>query len=125
MLRQIFHQDIPVDIPSDIQSLAVELNVKKQKSFVICISKPPLHNNVYFFSNLKRFIDGYDKIFKNITIIADFNLEATETAVDFLKAQREFYNLIKLGTCFKSIKGTCIGLVPNLSLHHLIYSILK
>ena len=62
------------EIPSNIQLLEIELNLKKQKWLAICIYNRPLQNNVYFFSDVTNFVDKYVKNYSNILFMGDFNL---------------------------------------------------
>ena len=62
-LLMYINQNIPSRIlkahtlPDDIEILCVEINLKKQKWFVISIYRPPNLNEKYFIDNLSRVTD--------------------------------------------------------------------
>ena len=47
-------QLLKFEIPSDIQAIPLELNIKKEKWFFLCIYKPPSMNSQYFLDSLSH-----------------------------------------------------------------------
>ena len=48
---------------------------------------------------------------KNISVMVDFNLESTKTAINTFIDQHELYNLIKEKTCLKTESGSYVDLI--------------
>ena len=63
------------EIPSDIQAIPFEVNIRKEKWFFLCIYKTPSINSQYFLNSLSKFIDYYCNVCKSHTEIGDFILE--------------------------------------------------
>ena len=86
-------------------------------------------------------LDHYLKTYENFIVIGDFNKSETSPALVSFLDEQKCKNIIKNKTCFKSVEGSCIGLIltsrPSLhqftnvfetgiSDHHLlIYTMLK
>lgn len=127
-------------IPPDIQAIPLEINLRKEKWFFLCIYKPPFQNNQYFLDFISNIIDHYSDVYDNHIAMGDFNLEPSHALLSAFMISDNFYNLIKTSTCFKG-QGSCIDLIltnrkycfkntasfeTGLSdHHHLIYSMLK
>ena len=65
-------------IPSDIQAIPFEVNMRKEKWFFLCIYKPPSMNSQYFLDSLSDIIDYYSNVYDNHIVIGDFNLEPSQ-----------------------------------------------
>ena len=114
----LFHirGDIPqkfLKLRSDgnIESICVEINLRKRKSFIKDSNNP----SESFISNhlecLNRIIDEYSKKYQNFLFLGDFNATANE------KCMEEFFNLNGLTSLIKKSsfknpdKPTCIDLI--------------
>ena len=134
--RQLFD----FKFPTDIQILAVELNLRKTKWLLLNIYRPPSQSLIYFLSHLADAILYYSR-YESVLINSDFNAESdTPDLLNFLNSN-QLHNHMKEKTCWKSIHGSCIDLVisnkkyslmntgtveTGLSdFHSLIYSMLK
>ena len=128
------------DIPSNIQIIPFELNLRKEKWMFMCIYRPPSQNKQYFLEKLSEIIDHFSSIYDNYIILGDFNMEPSDSILKTFMQSHNLFNLIKSNTCFKG-RGSCIDLIltnrkfcfKNSSTfetglsdhHHLIYSMLK
>ena len=88
-------------IPDDIELICVELNLKKQKWVIIGIYRPPSMNERYFFDNLSRLVDYYNKNYDRLVIMGDFNSEPADEHVQSFCYSYNLHNLVKENTCFK------------------------
>ena len=127
-------------LPSNIQIIPFELNLKKEKWLFVRIYKPPLQNNQYFASILSDLLDFYSTEYDNKVVLGDLNLELSSPSMLSFMDSQNFVNLIKSKIYFKGT-GSCIGLIlrnrkysfKNTSSyetglsdhHHLIYSVMK
>ena len=128
-------------LPNDIQAIAIELNLRKEKWLVVSIYKPPSQNNKYFLEELTKMIDYYSNIYEKQVIMGDFNIESNNKVLTDFMDEHLYINLIKDKTCFKGQRGTCIDLLLTNQRncfkksssyetgisdhHHLIYTMLK
>ena len=58
----------------DIQTIILELNLRKEKWLVISVYKPPSQNATYFLHWLSQVIDFYSITYEKQVIMGDFNL---------------------------------------------------
>ena len=128
-------------IPSNIQTIPFEINLRKEKWLVPSNYKAPSYENKYFLWYLKNLLEFYSTRYEKVITLGDFDVEAENKAMkDFLQ-EHTFYNMMKQNTCFKGGGGSCIdllitkskfsfmktnsfeiGLIDN---HHMIYTILE
>ena len=127
-------------LPSNIQIIPFELNLKKEKWLFVRIYKPPLQNNQYFVSILSDLRDFYSTEYDNKVVLGDLNLELLSPSMLSFMDSQNFVNLIKNKIYFQGA-GSCIGLIlrkrkysfKNTSSyetglsdhHHVIYSVMK
>ena len=95
-------------VPSDIQIIPIEINLRKSKWLVLSIYRPPRTEIACFIENITKLLDIYN--YENILIMGDFNLESNDNKLESLIDTFGLYSMNKEATCFKSIKGTCIDL---------------
>ena len=99
------------DCPSDIQVIPFEINLKKQKCFVIAIYTPPSRCKNYFITELTKMLDKCRGSYENTVILGDFNMQPTNQMLKTFLEDNTFVNLIKSNTCFKLKPGSCIDLI--------------
>ena len=95
------------EIPSGIQAIPFEVNIRKEKWFFLCIYKPPSINSQYFLDSLSNIIDYYSNAYDNHLVIGEFNLEPSQMYLETFMETHNYFNLIKNNTCFK-VPGSCI-----------------
>jgi len=145
-LLTFVRSDIPsrqltnTSIPSGIQILCVELNLRKRKWILLNVYRPPKQDPNFFLDKLSEcliYFSNYDSIIIN----GDMNLEPVNPILSNFVEVNSLHNHIKEKTCWKSVSGTCIDLIlsnskyslfnsgtveTGLSDHHLlVYSMLK
>ena len=81
------------EISSDIQALAFEINLRKEKWFFLSIDKPPSQNCQYFLDSLHNIIEIYSGVYGNHIVLGDFNMDPSYTQ---LSAFMEHYNYCNL-----------------------------
>ena len=88
------------DLPMDIESLFLELNLRNQKVLLVGAYRPPSQDARYFLRHLAQQISliGYDEVI----ILGDFNLPDSSEHFNGLKAELDIQNLVHEPTCFKS-----------------------
>ena len=97
-------------LPSDIECIFLELNVRKCKWLLVGTYHPPSQNDHYFFENLDKAIDVYSH-YEKVLLARDFNAEISEFCLDSFLYQHELKNLVKEKTCFKNVSNpSCIDL---------------
>ena len=60
-------------LPSDIQCLFIELNVRKVKWLVVGCYHPPSQNDDCYFCNLSKALDSLNSNYEKFLVIGDFN----------------------------------------------------
>ena len=87
-------------IPSNIQIIPFEINLRKEKWLVASIYKAPSQENKYFLWYLTNLLELYSTRYKKVIVLGDFNIEAENKVMkDFLQ-EHTFYNMMKQNTCF-------------------------
>ena len=97
-------------MPSDIQVIPFEINMRKEEWFFLCICKPTSMNSQYFLDSLSDIIDYYSNVYDNHIVIGDFNLEPSQMYLKTFLETHNYFNLVKNNTCFKG-PGSCIDLI--------------
>ena len=97
-------------IPSNIQIIPFEVNLRKEKCLVASIYKAPSRENKYCLCYLTNLLEFYSTRYEKVIVLDDFNMEAeTKVMKDFLQ-EHTFYNIKKQNTCFKGDGSSCIDL---------------
>ena len=101
-------EDIPSKLmsnhtfPNDIESLLIEINLKKSTFRLLGGYRPPRQSDTYFFEALNRGLDMYRDTFEKLLLTGDFNTNVTEPCLgEFLDANG-LKNIVKHNTCFKN-----------------------
>ena len=127
-------------LPTNIQIILFEINLRKEKWLFVSIYKPPSQSNQYFLDLLSDLLDFYSQGYDNKVILGGFNLEPSNPSIVSFMNNQNLFNLVKRNTCFKE-EDSCIDLIltnrkysfkktrffeTGLSdHHHLIYSVMK
>ena len=82
-------------LPSNIQIIPFELNLRKDKWLFVSIYKPPLQNNQYFVGILSDLPDFYSNEYDNEVVLGDFNLEPSSPSMLSFMDSQNFLSLIK------------------------------
>ena len=73
---------------------------------------PPSQPDQYYFDNLGRELDIYNKFYDKSLLVGDLNAEETEPCLNSFLSEYNLTNIVKDKTCFKSIENpSCIDLV--------------
>ena len=67
-----------LEIPSDIEIVHIEINIRKQKWLFLQLYRNPSQNQVFFAENLTRIVDRYSASYMRVLITADLNMEVTD-----------------------------------------------
>ena len=86
------------DIPSNIQIIPFELNLRKEKWMFMCIYRPPFQSKQYFLEKLSEIIDHFSSIHDNYIILGDFNMEPSVSILKTFMQSHNLFNLIKSNT---------------------------
>ena len=100
-----------IDIPSNLQILPIEINLRKSKWLILPIYKPPSITENYFLEHMNRIIEYYSSEYDNILTLGDFNMEISSNNMDFFMKTHNLRSLLNKPTCYKSKKGRCIDLI--------------
>ena len=82
------------NLPSDIEYIFLELNLRKCKWLLVGRYHPPSQNDHYFFEKLDKAIDVYSH-YEKVLLLGNFNAEISEFCLDFFLYQHELKNLVK------------------------------
>ena len=100
-----------LEIPSDIEIVSIEINIRKQRWLILPLHRNPSQNQTYFVDNISRIMYRYSAARENVLILGDFNMEVNDNALVPLVEEYRLYSLVKGPTCFKSERGRCIDLM--------------
>ena len=95
----------------NIESICLELNLRKRKWLVIGIYKPPSYSEEAIIKSLFSCLTNATKEFENIALLGDFNMTAENTKMEQLLNTFSIESLITLPTCLKSVTPTSIDLI--------------
>ena len=94
----------------DVESIYLEINVRKRKWLIISTYKPPTQNDPLFSENLSNNLSTYLKDYDNILLLGDFNMTPENINLQHFTDSFNLENLIHEGTCFKGLPS-CIDLI--------------
>ena len=102
---------IECNILKNIESIAIEINLRKRKWLILGLYKPPQHYKNIFLENLSNQLNDTLRHYENVLLLGDFNLTpVNKSMVDFLSTH-DLNNLINEPTCFTGKTPTCIDLI--------------
>ena len=108
------------NIPNDIETICIEINLRKQKWLLIGIYHPPNQSDKYFLQELGKLLDNYTQKYERIIVLGDFNMEPNSPQMVSFLDDYDLYNLIKKPTCFKSDPPKCYDLILTSNKHNFI-----
>ena len=104
-------------MPSNIQAIPFESNLKKRKWLFISSYKMPSQNSQYLLNYISDMLDCYSNHYEYKVIFADFNVNPVKLEINTFSNTENPTILIKQNACFKR-EGPCIDLI----LTHFKYS---
>ena len=110
-------EDVPSRIlnsksKTDIETLSVEINLRKRKWFLNCSYNPHKNQISNHLECLNRLIDEYNTYHENFIFIGDFNTSVEESQMENFCNLNCLESLIQKPTCYKNpSQPTCIDLI--------------
>ena len=110
-------EDVPSRIlnpksKTDIETLSVEINLRKRKWFLNCSYNPHKNQISNHLEYLNRLIDEYNTYYENFIFIGDFNTSVEESQMENFCNLNCLESLIQKPTCYKNpFQPTCIDLI--------------
>ena len=110
-------EDVPSRIlnpksKTDIETLSVEINLRKRKWFLNCSYNPHKNQISNHLECLNRLIDEYNTYYENFIFIGDFNTSVEESQMENFCNLNCLESLIQKPTCYKNpSQPTCIDLI--------------
>ena len=97
---------------TDIETLSVEINLRKRKWFLNCSYNPHKNQISNHLECLNRLIDEYNTYYENFIFIGDFNTSVEESQMENFCNLNCLESLIQKPTCYKNpSQPTCIDLI--------------
>ena len=116
-LLSFVREDVPSRIltpksETDIETLSVEINLRKRKWFLNCSYNPHKNQISKHLECLNRLIDEYNTYYENFIFIGDFNTSVEESQMENFCNLNCLESLIQKPTCYKNpSQPTCIDLI--------------
>ena len=110
-------EDIPSKILTyssncDIETLLVEINLRKRKWLLNGSYNPNKSQISHHLECLNNLLDEHSKKYENFAFIGDFNVNTSDSSMKEFCSSNGLKNLINERTCYKnSEKPTCIDLI--------------
>ena len=82
-------------LPSDIQCLFIEINIRKTKWLIVDRYHPPSQNDNYFFYNLSKALGNLNSNYEKFLLVDDFYSEDNETEITNFLNNHEAKNIVK------------------------------
>ena len=98
-------------IPSNMQIIPFEINLRKEKWLVASIYNAPSQKSKYFLWYLTNLLEFYCTRYEKVIILGDFNIQTGNKVMQDFLQQHTFYKMMKQNTCFKGDGGSCIDLL--------------
>ena len=95
----------------NIESICIEIKLRKRKWLVIGLYKPPAFNEQLFLENLSMSLDHTLENYENIILLGDFKLTPKHTKLLEFTDTFNLKHLIKEPTCFKGANPAIIDLI--------------
>ena len=103
---------IKVDFTPKIETIVIEINLKKRKWLLIALYNPHKDMIGNHLDSIGKQLDILCEKYENIILLGDFNSEMCEDPLQVFCNTYNFKNLVKEPTCFKNIeKPTCMDLI--------------
>ena len=100
-------QQVVPSLPSDIEALFVEINLRKQKWLIAGIYRSPSQDISYFVGVINETLLYLN--YENIILIGDFNALESHEKMQTFNTELNLKNLIHQPTCYKSVTNpSCI-----------------
>ena len=111
VIQDIAARHVEYNSLRNIESICLELNLRKCKWLVIGIQKLLIYSKDAFIKSLFSCLTNAAKDFGNIVLVGDFNRTAENIKMEQLPNTFSLESLITSRTCFKSVTPTCIDLI--------------
>ena len=99
-------------MPTDIESIFIELNFRRNKWLLMGTYHPPSQCTKYFYTEVGKALDCYMDTYDNILLLGDFNEKVSETNTKNFMEIYDLNNLVKEPTCYKNpLNPSCIDLI--------------
>ena len=110
------NEDIPskqihTKLLEGLESICIEMNLRKRKRLVIGIYKPPQSCSKMFIEKLSNQLNDLHTSCDNILLLGDFNRTPEDLKLQVFCDNHDLENLIKEPTCFKGKNPFCIDLI--------------
>ena len=111
-VRDSIHAKVlDVDLPNNIESIFVELNLKNNKWLLMGTYRPPNQCSKHYYSEISKILDNYSLVYDNILLTGDFNEETSQVNTKSFLEAYNLSNLVKVPTCYRSLSNPrCIDL---------------
>ena len=105
-LRLYINEDLPskeihTKLLEGLESICIEMNLRKRKWLVIGISKPPQSCSKMFIEKLSNRLNDLHLSYDNILLLRDFNMTPEDLKLQVFCDTHDLENLIKEPICFK------------------------
>ena len=109
------NEDIPskqiyTKLLEGLESICIEMNLRKRKWLVIGIYKPPQSCSKMFIEKLSNQLNDLHTNY-DILLLGDFNMTPEDLKLQVFCDTHDLENLIKEPTCFKGKNPSCIDLI--------------
>ena len=102
---------IDTNLPNDIESIFVELNLKNNKWLLMGTYRPPSQCSKFYYSEIGKVLDHFSSSYDNILLAGDFNEEIEMSNTKSFLESHNLSNLVNSPTCYKSLANpSCIDL---------------
>ena len=92
----------PQNLSGNIESIFIELNLRKTKWLLTCGYNPHKENISYFLSHVSKELDTLIGNYDNLLLVGDFNSEISEDVMKDFSQTYNLKNLIQEPTCYKN-----------------------
>ena len=93
------------NLPKDIEGIFIELNINRNKWFLMGGYNPSKDSISYFLSHISKIMDANLSDYENIILIGDFNAVNSDAALTDFCSMYNLKNLITEPTCYKNAEN--------------------
>ena len=110
--EEIPQKESSFNLPSDIETIIIELNINKIKLLFSGCYYPTSQSDEYFFYHLGKVLDNFSTKYDHFILLGDFNVQENETILSEFLNEHNTKNIVKNKTCFKTIENpSCVDLI--------------
>ena len=94
-----------VKLPSDVEGIFIELNIRRSKWFLMGGYNPKKENITYYLNHVSKVLDKHIINYENMILLGDFNTSIIDDTMTDYCQMYNVQNMINEPTCYKNVNN--------------------